>query len=50
MKMDKEIVQCPICKEKPEAEECNFATVKKVVKDKLYVCCCEIQAKKVKNL
>jgi hypothetical protein len=43
----KEIVQCPICKTKQEDEECTFATVKRVVDDVTYVCCCEVQAKRV---
>lgn len=48
--MKKEIVQCPMCREQQEVEECNFATVRKVVKGKMYVCCCEVQEKKVNNL
>jgi len=43
----KQIVQCPICKPKQEDEECTFATVKRVVDDVTYVCCCEAQAKRV---
>ena len=47
--MTKEIVQCPICKPLLEEEECELATVKRVEGETTYVCCCEIQAKKVKS-
>jgi len=46
--MTKEFVQCPLCKEQ-DAGDCIFTMVKKVEGDKTIVCCCETQAKKVKN-
>jgi hypothetical protein len=46
--MSKEVIQCPMCKQQ-DAGECTFAMVKKVEGDKTTVCCCETQAKKVKN-
>ena len=47
--MTKEIVQCPICKPLQEDEECELATVKRVEDGTTYMCCCEIQVKKVKS-
>ncbi|UCH56938.1 MAG: hypothetical protein JSV18_06245 [Candidatus Bathyarchaeota archaeon] len=49
MKAEKEIVQCPVCKEQVEDEECTFAMVKEVEDEKIRVYCCSTQAKKVKN-
>ena len=45
--MSKEVIQCPICRER-EAEECVFATVR-TEDGRTTVYCCENQAKKVKN-
>jgi hypothetical protein len=47
--MSKEVVQCPMCKGLQDEGDCLFATVRKVEGDKTIVCCCETQAKKVKN-
>jgi hypothetical protein len=47
--LSREFVQCPICKEKQEKDECTFATVEKVVGDTTYICCCETLVKKVKK-
>ena len=40
--------QCPICSEKM-AEECTLAIVKVIKEGETVVCCCESQAKTVKN-
>lgn len=42
------IEQCPICSPK-EGEDCVLATVRTKVDGRTVVCCCETQAKKVKN-
>jgi hypothetical protein len=47
--MKRVVVQCPYCETSQEDEDCTFATVKKVVGDKVFICCCETQAKKVKK-
>jgi len=40
--------QCPICNEKM-AEECTLAIAKVIKEGDTVVCCCESQAKTVKN-
>lgn len=40
--------QCPICSEKM-AEECTFAIAKVIKEGETIICCCESQAKTVKN-
>jgi len=47
--MTKEIIQCPLCKGQQDAGDCIFTMVKKVEGDRTIICCCETQAKKVKN-
>jgi hypothetical protein len=49
MRMGKEILKCPVCKDQVEASECTFVTKIKTDNGKEMLCCCPTQAKKVKN-
>jgi hypothetical protein len=49
MRMGKEILMCPVCKEQVEGDECTFVTKIKTDDGKEMLCCCPAQAKKVKN-
>ncbi len=47
--MNKIVEWCPLCKEVQDAGNCVFTTVRKVVGEKEYVCCCDRLSQKVKN-
>jgi len=49
VRVDTEIIKCPVCEEQQEAEECVFVTTIKTEDGKEMLCCCPIQAKRVKN-
>lgn len=47
--MRKVFIQCPLCKQHEERDDCALATFRRVVEDKVYVYCCEALVKKDKN-
>ncbi|GEM_PF-3143412 len=48
--MKKVFVQCPLCREQQERDDCALATVRRAVGGKVRVYCCESQAKKDKQV
>ncbi|MGD2142238.1 MAG: hypothetical protein PVH79_02005 [Candidatus Bathyarchaeota archaeon] len=46
---EKKVLQCPVCKDTMDAENCGFVAIHKTENGKTIVCCCPTQAKKVKK-
>jgi hypothetical protein len=45
----KKTIQCPICKDTMDIENCNFVTVRKTEEGETVISCCPVQVKKVKK-
>ena len=49
MRMDKENLKCPVCKEQLDVNKCAFARVIKSEEGEDMLYCCPTQAKFIKN-